>query len=383
MSSKKAWIGSSLPDSNDSWVLIPELLVKANFHRVHPSLHRNFQEVHFIENNLADFMTWPIILDELLRLVNGKAKIFIKIRTSSPYFSIATFNKKVYSYVCGKVKLLTFEIVDSSILLSFEIEKDLNILDNNWTFGIVWDGKNKSYLEKFIDSVHMQNVSVKYEIIICGPETDLQNSKNCIFVTPDELVEKLSNISIKKNLIVENANYSNICIVHNRYQLEDNFIESFEQFGLDYDVAIIKQHMESGQRVPDWITQGSNFIFTQNYLMEYDDYSPYQYIGGGMMIAKKDILLKHKWNSLGVWNSGEDIDLSERLRNAGIQVRFNPFSKAIVLSLRKGIIEDFKPISTKDIIQAKYDVFSTDYYKIGIKEILFKFARYIKWRFLK
>ena len=91
MSSKKAWIGSSLPDSNDSWVLIPELLVKEKFHRVHPSLHRNFQEVHFIENNLADFMTWPIILDELLRLVNGKAKIFIKIRTSSPYFAASIY----------------------------------------------------------------------------------------------------------------------------------------------------------------------------------------------------------------------------------------------------------------------------------------------------
>ncbi|WP_295021170.1 hypothetical protein [Sulfurimonas sp.] len=376
---EKAWIGSSAPESNDSWVLIPELLIKETFHRISPSLHGRFQEIYFLENNLADFVTWPIVLDELLRLTQGKAKIHIKIRFSSSFFSIATFNNKVYSSTNGKIKLLSFEVVSDSVILSFEVDRAPKILDNNWTFGIVWDGKNKHFLESFIKSVHQQSTSVQYEIIICGPVTNLENDENCIFISADELTEQLSNISVKKNMIVENANFSNVCIVHNRYQLDTDFIKSFTEFGLDYDVVVVKQIMQDGQRVPDWITQGSNFIFTQNYLMEYDDYSPYQYIGGGMIVAKREILLKHQWNSIGVWNTGEDIELSERLRGAGIQARFNPFTYATVLSLRQGILEDFILLKSDDIYKNSYDVYNN---KILFSKSLFLKLK-AKFNFIK
>lgn len=355
MKNRTAWIGST--PSSEKYVSIPELIIKENYHRVNPKHHGSFDEVIFIENNLSDFFTWPLIIDELIRLLDCIGKVTLKIRISSPFFSIVSLNNKLYGLSEGNLDLESFIYENDYILMTFMFNRKEIYLDNNWTFGIIWDGKNKIFLEKYINSIHNQTMKTKYEILICGPNVNLNNNLNCHFIETNNDIERYSNISKKKNLIVSKSLFDNICIVHNRYELNNDFIESFNSFGLDFDIVVVKQKLLDGRRVPDWIAQSSNYVFTKNYLLNYDDYSPYQYVGGGIIVSKRSVLLKHRWNELSVWNTGEDLELSKRLRDNGIEPRFNSYTAVNVLSLREGILEDFTRLSTKELLNADYNIY--------------------------
>lgn len=379
MKKRIAWIGETSP--SEDYFSIPELIIKENYHRVNPSFHGSFDEIIFVENNLSDFFTWPLIIDEMVRLIDNEGIFSLKVRISSSFFSIVSLNNKLYGLSEGKIHLESFLYEQDNIIIKFKFIRRATNIDNTWSFGIVWDGKNEDFLIKYINSINNQSIKTQYEIIICGPYINLENNMNCHFINADETVEKYSNISSKKNLIVQKALYENICIVHNRYELDKNFIESFNYFGLDFDIVVVSQKLLDGRRVPDWISQSSNFIFTNNYLLNYDDYSPYQYIGGGMMIAKRTTLLKYKWNELLVWNTGEDIEISKRLKDNGIEPRFNKYTSVNVLNLRKGILEDFISLSTIDLLMANYDIYKIkneknyificfDYFKKLIKKLM-------------
>ena len=76
----------------------------------------------------------------------------------------------------------------------------------NFTFGIITDGKNDSYLNQVIDSIELLKIP-EYEIIVVG---NSKINRNKTFVIEfDESIKK-SWITKKKNLITQNAKYSNI-----------------------------------------------------------------------------------------------------------------------------------------------------------------------------
>ena len=145
--------------------------------------------------------------------------------------------------------------------------------------------------------------------------------------------------------------------MHNRYKLPSNFIDSFLTFGLDFELCVVPQMLNSNKiRVPDWVSQSSDFRLTKNYWLEYGSYSPYQYSPGGMIIAKRDILLETPWNELITWNMAEDVELSQRLRNKGYVYKLNDQTKALVLSLREDIIKDFNYIDVEVLLNSSDNV---------------------------
>ncbi|EKO3980408.1 hypothetical protein FNJ21_004067, partial [Vibrio fluvialis] len=244
----------------------------------------------------------------------------------------------------GRCSLIDLKAVNKvgGYEITIEVKVDIINVDNNWSFGLIWDGKNKKFLQAFVDSVGNQDTISSIEVIICGPEVELETKLDVKFVSIDDLSERMSNISKKKNLIVSNSSYSNLCIVHNRYTIPSNFISSFESFGLDYDLCIVPQVLVgSGIRTPDWVTQASDFLLTKNYWLSYGEYSPYQYSPGGLTIAKRNVLLENPWNELATWNMAEDVELSQRLRDKGYIYKLNDLSSINVLALRNEIIDDF------------------------------------------
>ena len=323
--------------------------------------HGRFKKVIFTEKPISSYLNWPLILDEVIRSGCGDCSFSFLITTGEHYFSIASFYKQIYLISKGNIKLNHIRSINNlgGYEIDFSVRKTLPQHKNTWSFGVVWDGSNLEYLSDFIYSVTLQkSIYLEFEIIICGPKFDTSKFKtDIIFVSVSESDEKMSNISVKKNKIVKSARYENICIVHNRYKLPSNFIDSFLTFGLDFELCVVPQMLNSNKiRVPDWVSQSSDFRLTKNYWLEYGSYSPYQYSPGGMIIAKRDILLETPWNELITWNMAEDVELSQRLRNKGYVYKLNDQTKALVLSLREDIIKDFNYIDVEVLLNSSDNV---------------------------
>lgn len=340
---KMIWFGNNAPEGSVS--LNTRFAVNIDTRLSHEHYHK-YNDINFVEAPISNYKNWPFILDELFKLSYGKTKFSIKFRSSSPIFSIPKFYKQIYNLSAGSAQFLSLEKGEAvgGFIIHFTATRRNFDVSRNWTFGILWDGKNENYLQTYVDSVTRQLSSgSQIELIICGPQPGFAINIDHTVITADQNTEKYANISRKKNLIIKNAKYENICLAHNRYQIDNNFIKSFDRIGHDYDICVIKQVLnETGERVPDWVSQASDQRLTANYLLSYGEYSPYIYVPGGLVIGKKHVLENFLFNDLGTWNMAEDVELSQRLMANDYIPRINTKTVAKVLQLRKEIIADFK-----------------------------------------
>lgn len=336
------WLG---PDAPADYVNVSLDFINTPDTRLSSEHYHKYKVINFTEACISDFPKWPFILDELFKLSDSESEFVIKFNTLSSTFSVPKFYKQIHHLSNGTVELLSLENSDVAgiYILNFKASRRAYSSNRSWSFGIVWDGKNENHLESYVRSVEKQ---IKYnseiELIICGPAPSFEINFDYSVISSDEHTEKYANISRKKNKIIKKAKYENICIAHNRYQLDDNFIKSFDRIKHDFDVCVVKQVLsETGERVPDWVSQASDQKLTANYLLSYGDYSPYMYVPGGLVIAKRDILLENLFNDLGTWNMAEDVELSQRLMAKDYVPRLNSRCITKVLQLRKEIIADF------------------------------------------
>lgn len=357
---KKLWIGT---DSPTDFVSLDPNSINRSGSLGGVQHYGKYTEIKFIQHAISSDRNWPIILDEIFRFTNGRCMFEMRFNAIDKYFSIPKFYRLIYLLSNGTMSFLSIENYQGKLgeyLIRFTAIRRIYSNDPGWTFGILWDGKNENHLRHFIESIESQkNHKNAYEIIVCGPEIKNDYKTQIRFITSDEISETYSNISRKKNKIINSAAYNNICIAHNRYELANNFIESFELIEYEYDICVIPQKLNgSNIRVPDWVSQASDQKLTSNYLIEYGQYSPYQYIPGGLVIAKRDVLLENPFNDLATWDMAEDIELSQRLTNLGYQFKLNEITHANVLSLRKEILNDFKPANI-DRFYENLDLFDT------------------------
>ena len=342
-SEKMIWFGKNPPQP---CVSLSTEFVRTVDARLSPEHYYQYSNINFTESLISNYQNWPFIVDELFKLSNGKTTFSFRFRANSPYFSIPKFYKQIHHLSAGSVEFVSIESgdhIDGYVLCFTATRREFDI-SRNWSFGILWDGKNENHLKSYIDSVSkLASSDVNVEVIICGPKPSFEITLDNSIIQADENTERSANISRKKNLIIKKAKYSNICLAHNRYQLDENFIKSFDRINHDFDVCVIKQVLaDTGERVPDWVSQASDQRLTANYLLTYGEYSPYIYIPGGLVIGKKNVLMAHLFNDLGTWNMAEDVELSQRLMASDYLPRLNTKTVARVLQLRKEIIADFK-----------------------------------------
>lgn len=270
-----------------------------------------FMIIHFEENKLINhqkflsdlLQSWPNW--EFILEVNDKLNNF---------------------YVIKKVKTLLIEW-DS-------IEK--------WTFWIVTQWKRDDWLNQIIDSIELQKIQ-NYEIILCWKvnNDDIKNRKFIKYIEFTENDEKWW-ITRKKNLIIENAKYENICIIHDRIIFDKNWFEWMLKWWNNFE------HLS-----PYYEWEWNYFYnFTSNVL--YYSYIPYNFILAfvtwldkkdfddtvvcwwNIHIWKKSIFYKYKWDEKLFWinNTFEDWSISYLLNTHWYFVRLNPYSKNIALYYR-------------------------------------------------
>lgn len=208
---------------------------------------------------------------------------------------------------------------------------------NKWTFGIITKGERDDWLEEIITSIKNQKIP-NYEIIVCGTyrERGEKNFKYIPFFGRDDK----GWITKKKNLIAKNAEYENVCIIHDRIVFDKDWFPGMKKYGNCFDVLCNSQTLKGvGMRTGDWLTYGSNTLNSPYGIsqLNYSDWDEYVYMGGQLSIFKKSVWEKCHWNETLYWGE-EDVELSFRFRDSGFLIRFNPYSTCTALAWRFGII---------------------------------------------
>lgn len=212
--------------------------------------------------------------------------------------------------------------------------------NKTWTFGVVTkhaelqDNKlvnnTKTFLQDVIDSINFLNISKDcYEIIVIGSnnlKADLKIDNNLRFIYFDESI-KDGWITRKKNILIENSIFENVCLVHDYINFNSNWYRGFQQFDTDWDVCMIKIFNKDGIRWRDWLVWPHCPSYEHGYVIEHNNvrlapnrllYSDTRYtninmyISGTVIIGKRNFLLKNKFDETLCWGQGEDCEWSGR-----------------------------------------------------------------------
>jgi hypothetical protein len=199
---------------------------------------------------------------------------------------------------------------------------------DTWTFGIITNGKRLDWIEEIINSIKVQRIK-NYEIIICGTYKK-RPEKNIIYIPFNQRDDK-GWITKKKNLIIQNSKYENICIVHDRMVLQKDWYSGMKKWGNFFESLGCRQ-IFADERVNDWIAQ-TNFIyhgqteyFSSAVHIEYEDWYPTVWFTGQFYIFKKSVIKKVLLDETVYYGIDEDYRLSKQLYQAGFIHRLNPYS---------------------------------------------------------
>ncbi|HAS6451439.1 TPA: hypothetical protein I7291_09390 [Vibrio parahaemolyticus] len=203
---------------------------------------------------------------------------------------------------------------------------------NEWTFGIITNGGREEYIKKIISSIQKQNIP-KFEVIICGnvkSSCDLEDDK-INFIEFKENDHK-GWITRKKNLIVKSSKFENICILHDRYVLDDRWYEGFIEYGGDFDVLSLPQKFQN-KWLPYWVENKAELrnAYDVNYIKKDSEWSHDIYLPGGVNVFKSHLIKSTLYNENLFWNEKEDIELSRRQVINGYQIRLNQHSNLTAL----------------------------------------------------
>lgn len=192
-----------------------------------------------------------------------------------------------------------------------------------WTFGICL-GNNSTFLDSLIVSIKRQQELNKdiFEIIVIGPinleiSTIIEKHKSEINISHIVFEEKTWStsfennpwITLKKNILIQNAKFENICLMHDYIGLCAGWYMGFQKFGYDWDVCMTPVLHQDGRRFRDWIRNASSCQLGDVQYVDYEDnkYTQKMYISGAYWCGKKDYMLKHPQHINRLWDQGEDV----------------------------------------------------------------------------
>lgn len=217
------------------------------------------------------------------------------------------------------------------------------------TFGICV-GDDSPYLDRILDSIKDQlwQIDDEYQIIT---------------LTTAEAAGGW--LPIKKNMIARQALYENLVLLHDYYKLEPDwltFFTAYDHMHSEWDVMCGPITTAEGKRSADWLLNPNAIDAAIKVYPELSDILmkaaphengpryvsglPYgvsdlhdlQYVSGGYIVCKRDLLLRVPMNETMQPGSAEDVEWSERIIGLGARIKFNGWSGATILKPNKWAI---------------------------------------------
>lgn len=233
----------------------------------------------------------------------------------------------------------------------------------HFTFGIITGGLSNgreslsnievsNRINNIIESIKSQHIP-NYEIIVVGGVNNY--SEDIKHIDFDES-QKSGWITRKKNIIVENAKYNNLVIMHDYIKLEEGWYKGFLEFGDDWDVCMNVVNNIEGGRWIDWLSDHGKY----HVLMPYDIKDDNMYISGAYWVAKKSFMKEYPLNENLIWGQGEDVEWSRRwITNRSYKMNINSSVRcckegkwySVIFYYKSDAVRAFKTSKLEDMLK--------------------------------
>jgi len=190
-----------------------------------------------------------------------------------------------------------------------------------YTFAITTDFSNEKQLNEVIESIRQMQLTYEFfeefdhEILVIGGK-EKEDDEEVRYIYFDES-EKPGWVTRKKNILVQEAKFENIVLMHDYFLFDEKWLEAYERFGDDWEICSNPQLLFNGKRhFTDWVTWDSP-IYPRYTALPYDEWSmtKYMYQSGGYMVVKKYVLNENPFNENLVWGQADDVEWSLRVRD--------------------------------------------------------------------
>ena len=270
---------------------------------------------------------------QTLNTANDIKKTIKDLRKAKRQHEVFPENYLATRFICKKTK--STYIKDDSI--------------NKWSFGIITNGQRLDIIKKMLDAIEAQNIPY-YEIIICGKYAE-KLKPNMEYIEFNDR-SNLGWLGKKKNLVVKQAKYENICMLHDRIILNKDWYKGMQKWGNCFEHLGCKQ-LYNDERAGDWVFLDWNKgIFYPEYkseynfvsMLDYKDYNFNSFLGGQLHILKKSKVQQVLWNETYHWieKQPEDVEVTFKMRDRGYIPRVNPYATADAINYRFGKILERK-----------------------------------------
>ncbi|PAY21295.1 hypothetical protein CKO51_01580 [Rhodopirellula sp. SM50] len=193
------------------------------------------------------------------------------------------------------------------------------------TIGVLTLGDRMEELNELIDTAR-KHCDVPYEIVLISPhKIEAFDGHDDVRQIQFSERDDLGWITRKKNLICQDAAYSDIVVCHDRFAFTESFFAAFSNWGWAYGIAAVRLQLPDGKRALDWgVVRGENHSWCQGGLLNYRDYSRFSYVPGGVTLIRKSFWQQFPWCEDLYWNEHEDVELCRRIQRSGARISFFP-----------------------------------------------------------
>ena len=186
-----------------------------------------------------------------------------------------------------------------------------------YSFCIITNGKRPEKLAREIESIRALGIP-DFEILVGGNPPSGPAFQGLRTV---RLVDAADNgrLGEMRNALCRAARYDHLVVADDDMLFHADYYEGLKAFGEDYDVLCVRLLNPDGTRYWDWATHGGP---TGHRLLAYDETDPHVYVTGGLCILKAHVFDRVQWDEHRGFYQHEDVDFSERLKEAGFRIRF-------------------------------------------------------------
>jgi hypothetical protein len=214
----------------------------------------------------------------------------------------------------------------------------------NFTFGILISPETPEWrLEEMLKSIWGVAQELNYlEVILAGQLSDecfrlvrgFSNEFSVKYLAYEGPADKPGHITKKKNMIAEIAFFDNLCLMHDYFYLPADFAFWVPK---KYNIYVPPIHTAEGDRHSDWLVNPEKL---QKYIHDTpgiddalmseaphenapkyvcavpyarNDLVPIQYVSGGFIVCKTDVVRDNPFNEDLYWGQAEDLEWSERV----------------------------------------------------------------------
>ncbi len=227
---------------------------------------------------------------------------------------------------------------------------------DEWTFAIPSGPEDATLLNVCVARILELDVPRK-EILLCGRPADNFKYWDHVRIVGEDITAPPVQICKKKNRLVEEATYDNLCIIHDRVFLPSNFRQVVQRFGnafpltalqciyfddrhnfalrrySDFGVGLrLDSHIAHGVGRQETLTpsryaagvladiETTGFVFANAHR-----YTKNHYPTGSLYLVKKKVWAHAPQDESLMWSEFEDIEQGERAAGVGIPSRVNPY----------------------------------------------------------